>query len=103
MILNKKNNTIYCYWCNKEIEMKDIYLNVLFEESITCNKDHLIGIQTDEEWQQLFLCEFMYSYHKKNQCRCVHEETNCEGQIEECNYLIGRKCYLQEREEENEN
>jgi len=100
MLINLKNKTIHCFYCNEDKEMKDIYLDVLFERSISCDKDHLIGLQTDEEWERLYLCEFMYSYHKKNQCRCVHEETSCEGQIGECNYPIGREYYLKEREDE---
>jgi hypothetical protein len=50
MKINANKRTAYCFWCNKEIELKDIYLHVLYEGSITCDKNHLIGNESDEEW-----------------------------------------------------
>jgi hypothetical protein len=30
---------------------------------------------------------------KKDLCRCVDEETNCEGEQSQCQYPLGKKSY----------
>jgi hypothetical protein len=54
MLLNKINKTIFCFWCNKWYSVYEIFLDVLYEGSITCEKDHLLGNQNDQEWQEFF-------------------------------------------------
>ena len=53
MLINKKNRTIHCFWCNKDYKMSDIYLDVMYLGSVSCPKDHLCGNQDDKEWKKL--------------------------------------------------
>jgi hypothetical protein len=59
MKINVKTRTIHCFWCKKDIEMCHIYLHVLYEGSVTCEKNHLVGNDSDEEW--LFLTGGRYA------------------------------------------
>lgn len=45
------NNTIHCFWCNKDYWMCEVFINVLFEGSVTCLNDHLLGYEKDKEWK----------------------------------------------------
>ena len=53
MLINKKNRTIHCFWCNKDYKMKDIYLDVMYLGSVSCSKNHIVGNQNDREWMFL--------------------------------------------------
>jgi len=97
---------IYCFYCNTYLDpYTGVYLNFLYEGSITCNKDHLVGNESDIQWQEKFCnynCPYYYLYHKTGQCRCVQEETDCEGLTYNCNNLLGRKSYEEDLEEKND-
>ncbi len=41
---------IYCFECKKYIDPYEVLLNVLYEGSITCDKDHLVGNDSDPQW-----------------------------------------------------
>jgi hypothetical protein len=42
---------IYCFHCQKYLNPHtEVFLNVLYENSITCGKDHLVGNTSDECW-----------------------------------------------------
>lgn len=46
---------IFCFVCNKYLNpYTEVYLDVLYEESISCKKDHLVGNQNDEQWIKKF-------------------------------------------------
>jgi hypothetical protein len=88
------NNTIHCFWCNKDYGLDGIFLNVLFETSISCPQNHIVGYTYDPEWLLLIAnCPYFYLYHHRGQCRCVQDETDCQGNDENCNFILGRKCY----------
>ena len=42
---------IYCFKCKGYLDPYLIFLNVLYEGSITCDKDHLIGNTDDLQWR----------------------------------------------------
>lgn len=49
-----KNNNIYCFNCNKWYDAyTQIFLHVLYEGSISCPNDHLVGNDFDKEWTDL--------------------------------------------------
>jgi hypothetical protein len=95
MLLNKNNKTIYCFYCNKEYNIyTEIFISFLFEESITCPQDHLIGNVNDLEWIEFFSeCPFLILECNKLRCKCVDDLTDCEGNEKDCNYPIGKKSY----------
>jgi hypothetical protein len=44
---------IYCFYCKKYLSpYTEVFLNVLYQGSITCNKDHLVGNDTDPQWKE---------------------------------------------------
>jgi hypothetical protein len=43
---------IYCFECKKYLTHYEVLLNVLYEGSITCDKDHIIGNTWDLQWQE---------------------------------------------------
>jgi hypothetical protein len=44
---------IYCFYCKSYKDpYTEVYLNVLYEGSITCEKDHLCGNIADPQWQK---------------------------------------------------
>jgi hypothetical protein len=45
---------IWCEKCKSYIDPYEVLLNVLYEGSITCDKDHLIGNQSDPQWVEFF-------------------------------------------------
>jgi hypothetical protein len=50
MLLNKLG--IYCFWCKKYLDpYTEVFLNMLYWGSITCDKDHLVGNDCDQEWK----------------------------------------------------
>ena len=97
---------IYCFFCKKYYNpYTETYLNVLYENSISCEKDHLIGNIRDLEWQEYFYnynCPHYYIYHNKGQCRCVQEDTNCEGLVYNCDNYYGKKVYEDDLKEQND-
>lgn len=96
MLIDFKNKTAHCFYCNKDYSLDpfEIFLNVLYEGSISCLKDHLIGNQDDKEWLWFTSnCLYFYIYHNKGQCRCIQDETECNGQEEFCENKLGRKSY----------
>lgn len=102
MQINYLNKTIHCFYCHKDLRMEEIFLDVLYEGSITCEKNHLIGNQSDKEWLWLTSnCPYFYVYHNEGQCRCIQEKTNCNGQEENCENLLGKKSYEEDLEEKN--
>jgi len=45
---------IYCFYCNRYCNpYTEIFLNILFEGSVTCKKDHLLGRTCDKCWKDL--------------------------------------------------
>ena len=45
-----KNNKIKCFECNQWLSIDEIFINVLYEGSITCSHNHVIGHTWDKEW-----------------------------------------------------
>ena len=46
---------LYCFECKKYLDpYTDVYENVLYEGSLTCEHDHLIGNTCDKEWQEFW-------------------------------------------------
>lgn len=46
---------IWCHNCNRYLDPYiEIYINVLYENSITCSKNHLVGHVIDPQWQEYF-------------------------------------------------
>ena len=44
---------IYCFYCNRYYDpYTEVYLNVLYEGSIICPQDHLVGNESDPQWQE---------------------------------------------------
>lgn len=54
MLANIEKKEAFCFWCNKWINAHLAFLSVLYGGSITCDKDHLIGNESDPEWQQMW-------------------------------------------------
>jgi hypothetical protein len=43
---------IYCFYCKRYCDpCIEVFLNVLYEGSISCDKDHLVGNESDPQWQ----------------------------------------------------
>lgn len=97
---------IYCFYCNRYLNPYfEVYLDTLYGGSITCPKNHLVGNESDPQWQEYFYdynCPHFYNYHNKGQCRCVQEEINCEGLIYYCNNNCGREAYEDDLKEQND-
>ena len=55
MKLNKLG--IFCFWCNKYYSPYLVFLHVLFDGSITCGQNHLLGYEHDKEWVNFFDCD----------------------------------------------
>jgi len=53
MKTNLKNRTIYCHQCNEYITMQKIFVDFLYEGSVSDIKDHLLGNTSDREWIKL--------------------------------------------------
>lgn len=53
MYLDKKTNEIKCFWCNCLYGLNKIFLHVLYDGSVTCPKNHILGNEWDEEWINL--------------------------------------------------
>jgi len=97
MQVNFDTKTIHCYSCNKDYGLDNIFLHLLWEGSITCPQDHLVGREEDYEWFLLTqACQYYYLYHRKGYCRCVQNECNCFGIDEECSFPLGKKSYEEE-------
>jgi hypothetical protein len=47
------------------------------------------------------ICPWIDIYHSELICQCVQDKTECLGLVENCENKIGRKCYEEEREEQN--
>jgi len=74
--------------------MDKIYLDVVYEGSISCEFGHIIGNQNDPEWKLLIApCNYHYIYHGKGYCRCVQKECNCFGVEDNCSFPLGRKSF----------
>ena len=44
---------VYCFYCKKYLDpYTEVYLNVLYEDSISCEQDHLVGNTSDLQWQE---------------------------------------------------
>ena len=44
---------IYCFECKSYKDpYTEVYLNILYEGSITCPENHLVGNTTDQQWQE---------------------------------------------------
>ena len=44
---------IYCFYCKKYYNPHtEVYLNTLYEGSISCPENHLIGNESDLQWQE---------------------------------------------------
>jgi len=46
---------IYCFKCKRYYDFyTEVYLSVLYEGSITCPENHLVGNEQDPQWQEYF-------------------------------------------------
>lgn len=87
---------IYCFECKKYLDLfTEVFLDYFYSGSISCENDHLVGNNTDKSWIDFWQknCEYFFSYHSRGQCRCVQDNTNCNGNEEKCEYPYGRKSY----------
>jgi hypothetical protein len=101
MQIDYRNKTIFCYSCNKDYTIHQVFEHLYYEGSITCFQDHLIGNTWDKEYIYLTSpCPYLMLEHNKLRCRCVDEETNCEGIDENCNFILGKKSYEDDKNEE---
>jgi hypothetical protein len=98
MRVDYQNNTIYCYYCKRDIKFSEIELNVLYDDSISCKNEHLVGNQEDKEYKFLTAqCSYFYLYHQDTMCRCVQDICKCFGIEDDCENKLGRKSYEEER------
>jgi len=89
-----ENRVIRCFACGEDKPLDKIELNVLYEGSLSCEKEHLIGNQRDIEWIYLSSpCKYLMIYHNKLLCRCNGEETNCNGITDDCDFLLAKRSY----------
>ena len=98
-----KDNLILCFECDDWLNAHtQVFLDVLYEGSLSCEHNHLIGNQTDREWIALFgtECKFDYLYHNELRCRCVDENCRCRGIEELCDFPNGKRAYEQDLEED---
>jgi hypothetical protein len=97
---------IYCFYCKKYYDpYTEVWLNLLYEGSISCEKEHLVGNESDFEWQEHFYnyeCSYFYLYHNKPNCRCVQDVCNCFGLEDECENKLGRKSYEEDKKNRKE-
>jgi len=90
------HNKIRCFWCNKDISFAEIELNVLYNGSISCKQEHLIGDVDDLEWKIMIAqCPYFYLYYQDTMCKCVQQKAQCYGIEDDCNYPIGKMSYEQ--------
>lgn len=55
MILNQKEGKIFCFHCNKWYDiLTEVWLDFLYEGSITCLEKHLVGNTWDKDWIEYF-------------------------------------------------
>jgi len=46
---------IWCQQCKKYLDpYTEVYLSVLEENSITCDKNHIVGYTTDQQWVEFW-------------------------------------------------
>jgi hypothetical protein len=45
---------IYCFYCNQYIDPYLVFLNVQYEGSICCDKEHILGNQSDLQWKEFW-------------------------------------------------
>ena len=93
MIFNEERTKIYCQECNEWLSI-DPCEYLLIGDSVQCMNFHHLGYVWD-----IFCCEFYYLYHNQGQCRCVQAETKCSGKEENCENILGRLCFRQDKEE----
>lgn len=100
MQIDQDKKIIHCFQCSKDYDIyKDIWLNILYEGSLTCPEDHLCGNQEDKEWLWFVAnCSHFYLYHNEPTCKCVDEKCYCNGNDEYCHNELAKKCYKEERE-----
>lgn len=53
MLVDFKTRKIKCFECNKWLGFSKLFLHVLYEGSISCEENHLVGNESDMEWQKL--------------------------------------------------
>lgn len=96
MQVNYNIKTIKCFFCNKDYDFHEINEDILFENALSCPKEHLIGYTWDYEWLLLTApCQYHFIYHGEGWCRCVDCKVFCFGMDEECPNPLGRLCYEQ--------
>jgi hypothetical protein len=92
MKVNYENKTIHCFQCNQDLDFSQIYLDIFYQGSISCEKEHIIGNQSDLEWLYLIApCNYFYLYHNEPNCRCIQDKCNCFGIEEKCDSPNGKK------------
>lgn len=53
MLVNFVIECVYCFWCNRWLDFHLLYLNTLYDGSVTCEGNHLVGNEADKEWIRL--------------------------------------------------
>lgn len=53
MYRDKKNNKIKCFWCDCLYNLDKLFLHVLYDGSVTCPKNHIVGNEWDFEFEEL--------------------------------------------------
>lgn len=97
---------IYCFKCKRYLDpYTEVYLSDGNgnESRIKCLKcDEDVGFTWDLAWREFWKeqCKYYYQYHNKGQCRCVQEETNCNGDEKNCENKLGKKCYEDDLKED---
>lgn len=55
MLVDLQKKTIKCFMCNEWYSAHThIFLHVKYEGSLTCPKNHVVGHESDKEWEELF-------------------------------------------------
>lgn len=55
MLVNKNEHLVYCAGCKAWYSLHtEVFLHVLYEGSVTCKKDHLVGHEHDKEYIDIF-------------------------------------------------
>jgi hypothetical protein len=45
---------IYCFYCNEYKDPYKVFINVTSNDSVTCEKGHLLGFTYDQTYEEFF-------------------------------------------------
>jgi len=53
MLVNFDREEVYCFFCNRWLDFHLLWINLQHEGSLTCDENHLVGNEWDQEWRKL--------------------------------------------------